>query len=851
MVAYASRRLSQAEVNYCVTRRELLAIVHFVKYFRHYLLGRTFVVRTDHVALRWLKRIPQPIGQQARWLEILEEFSFTIVHRAGAKHGNADAMSRRPCDRRRCCPLGTGREQDNDSGRDGEVYAVGTQQVGDDAPTDELPTDELPSWTDCEIKGEQETDPDLGPVYAALVLGRTCPEWDEIAGMSGTSKALFQQWTRLHIVDGVMYRQFVSTDGSPDYDQILVPRGRRRDVFELIHGGSMGGHFGRKRTEAAVRARAYWPGWTSDVRLFLRQCAPCAMYHRGKPPRSVPLKPFQAGEVWETVSVDITGPHPRSVRGHLYIVTLVDHFSKWAEAFPVRNHTAQTVARILFDNVFSRMGMPRRILTDQGAEFESTLFAQLCSLMDIAKVRTTPYRPSTNAVVERFHKTLNSVLAKIIDEDQRNWCLMVPHVLAAYRSTRHESTGFSPNRIMYGRELCMPADLVMGCRAPPECSVTSHDDFVSLFEDRLFKSYDLVRNNLSRNACERKKRYDVGIKTCDLEVGVWVYYFYLRRRNGLSIKWQSLYTGPFLIVRVVDSHRFVIQKSSRSKTMVVHRDKLKRCHGHVPASWLPEVHSSTGDAGMPAAPVSTELHDAAWSRRTRPRCRKAPESIADNSNANRPSRIVRRPVRDNDYRCTRVTIGGECFVQNEEPGLKSAMAQRAVSSRVECPACQETFGRPQELRRHLHNNRRYMLHERFFSNPDETLRLHQRFNISWRAIEKEMTSNVSALQREVAITDHAAVARTFHGPDGRRRLECAVHETLTSPAVKSLNGIMNAMQRAGLGLRRVRGGGRRHRRCSCRAVSVMYGGREVRRVVQSRTSVRERPAPAPVADRIR
>jgi len=192
VVAYASRRLSHAEVNYCVTRRELLAIVHFVKYFRHYLLGRTFVVRTDHAALRWLKRIPQPIGQQARWLEILEEFSFTIVHRAGAKHGNADAMSRRPCDRRRCCPLSTGMEQDNDNGRDGEVYAVETQQVGDDAPTDELPTDELPSWTDCEIKGEQETDLDLGPVYAALVLGGTCPEWDEIAGMSGTSKALFQ-----------------------------------------------------------------------------------------------------------------------------------------------------------------------------------------------------------------------------------------------------------------------------------------------------------------------------------------------------------------------------------------------------------------------------------------------------------------------------------------------------------------------------------------------------------------------------------------------------------------------------------------------------------------------------------
>jgi hypothetical protein len=318
------------------------------------------------------------------------------------------------------------------------VNAVLTQDASDSALADEAqPPESLPPWTDCEIKEEQEMDRDIGPVYAALMAGRECPVWDEIADLSGVSKALFQQWSRLRIRDGVLYRQFVSLDGSPDNEQIVVPRKKRRDVFELIHAGNMGGHFGRKRTEAAVRARAYWPGWTSDVRSFLKQCAPCAKYHRGKVPHSAPLKPFQAGEVWETVSVDVTGPHPRSARGHQYLVTLVDHFSKWGEAIPTRNNTAETVARVLFDNVFCRMGMPRRILTDQGAEFESVLFGQLCNLMGIAKVRTTPYRPSTNAVVERFHKTLNSALAKIIDTDQRNWCSMVPRVLTAYRSTQH------------------------------------------------------------------------------------------------------------------------------------------------------------------------------------------------------------------------------------------------------------------------------------------------------------------------------------------------------------------------------------------------------------------------------
>src|SRR3989441_3429241 len=97
VVCYASRLLNRTERNYCVTRRELLAVVFFIKQFRNYLLGRRFLVRTDHSALRWLRNLSEPIGQQARWLETLEEFEFDIEHRPGKRHGNADALSRRPC----------------------------------------------------------------------------------------------------------------------------------------------------------------------------------------------------------------------------------------------------------------------------------------------------------------------------------------------------------------------------------------------------------------------------------------------------------------------------------------------------------------------------------------------------------------------------------------------------------------------------------------------------------------------------------------------------------------------------------------------------------------------------------
>ena len=103
VIAYARQKLSKCEMNYCVTRRELLAIVYFLKYFRHYLLGRRFVVRTDHAALQWLRRAPEVFGQQARWMGEMEQYDFQIVHRPGLRHGNADAMSRIPCRTPDCC----------------------------------------------------------------------------------------------------------------------------------------------------------------------------------------------------------------------------------------------------------------------------------------------------------------------------------------------------------------------------------------------------------------------------------------------------------------------------------------------------------------------------------------------------------------------------------------------------------------------------------------------------------------------------------------------------------------------------------------------------------------------------
>jgi hypothetical protein len=102
VIAYASRLLDKRERNYCITRKELLAVVHYLKVFKQYLLGRHFRVRTDHVPLSWHRKTPDPIGQQGRWLEILEEYDFYVEHRAAERHLNADALTRQKCQKKEC-----------------------------------------------------------------------------------------------------------------------------------------------------------------------------------------------------------------------------------------------------------------------------------------------------------------------------------------------------------------------------------------------------------------------------------------------------------------------------------------------------------------------------------------------------------------------------------------------------------------------------------------------------------------------------------------------------------------------------------------------------------------------------
>jgi len=243
---------------------------------------------------------------------------------------------------------------------------------------------------------------------------------------------------------------------------------------------------------------------------------------------------------FEAVAVDITGRHPKSARGNEHIVTATCLFSRWAEAFPVRNHTAPTVARVLVEKLFTLLGVPKRILTDVGAEFQGQLFTEMCKRFKIDQVRTTAYEPRTNGQVERCHRTLNSTVDKSVQQNQCDWDDRLPYVMAAPRASRHESTKFTPNMMVFGQENRAPADLVLNSVQGGSEQYDSPDDYVSELQSKLREAHDLARGHLRLAAERRKETYDIKVKRTTFSVGQWVWYLIPRKFVGRYPKWTKI-----------------------------------------------------------------------------------------------------------------------------------------------------------------------------------------------------------------------------------------------------------------------------------------------------------------------
>jgi len=161
---------------------------------------------------------------------------------------------------------------------------------------------------------------------------------NELARHDPATKSLHAQWERFKVTKGVLYRKYWSNNQEGESWQLVAPVAYRKEVMRTAHASVTGGHMGVKKTQVKVAKQVYWVGWYEDVRDFCRSCDVCAKYHRVTTQKQSELQNICVGAIWERVAIDITGPHHHSTKGNKFMITVLDHFTKYAFAFPLRSH---------------------------------------------------------------------------------------------------------------------------------------------------------------------------------------------------------------------------------------------------------------------------------------------------------------------------------------------------------------------------------------------------------------------------------------------------------------------------------------------------------------------------------
>lgn len=565
VIAYASRSLTKAERNYSVTRRELLAVVTFTGHFRQYLLGHRFILRTDHQSLTWLTNFKNPEGQLARWLENLVEFSFHIEHRSGHKHGNADSLSRYP--------------------HNNTAAAV---TVSDDSPLS------LFSYLPSDIRNLQLEDDVISHVLKAKEQNSK-PAKDSVTKFSIKTRKLFQLWDQLQVVDNILFRTFYSTDSNETWKQLVVPSAIQSEILEHVHAGSVGGHLGQTKMLQKLRDRFYWPGHYNDVVRWCATCSSCST--RKSPPikAKAPLQPILVGHPMQLVAVDLLGPLPRSQNGNCYVLVATDYFTKWCEAYALPNMEATTVAKSLVNGMFLRFSPPEALHSDQGRQFDGLLIKEICRILQIRKSRTSPYHPQGDGLVERFNRTLLSMLATSTKDNPLSWEEYLQPVCFAYNTSCHSSTGFTPFYLMYGREARLPVDLQFGVHSP-NTEDLSPINYSRQMQMSLYYAFQKVRETLGYVQQRQKTLYDRHIHGNPYAEGdtVWLYSTVVPNDNHRKL--YHPWTGPYKVLSKLSDITYKIAPThDLSKTSVVHFDRLKKCH-------LRTLHS------IPHSPISYSDH---------------------------------------------------------------------------------------------------------------------------------------------------------------------------------------------------------------------------------------------------
>jgi hypothetical protein len=512
-IAFLSKKMLDAETRYPVHEQELLAIIHALSTWRHYLHGARFkiIVKTDHKSLQYLKTQPMLSSRQSRWLDTLAMYHFDIEYIDGKTNVVADGLSRRADHQEK---------EDHQQQQLHQVAAVEPHQL--------LAVTQL----HAEIFDASKHDAE----YKRLLK----------------KKASELKKLHLSVIGGLLYHS---------KDRLYVPNdpSLRTRLLHECHDTPTSGHLGKDKTIDQVKRRFYWPRMDDEIHKYVTSCDSC---QRNKPSNQAKIGLLQPLPIpdrpWQQVSLDLITQLPRSKLGNDAIVVFVDKLTKMVHYVATTTTvTAPQLSQLFMREVCRLHGVPESILSDRDPRFTAHFWRALWSQLGTKLMMSTAYHPQTDGQTERANRTLEEMLRHYVNWRQTDWDQHLSALEMSYNNAKQASSGFSPYYLNYGREISLPLDLALGdahVNVAPSNNPEAADRIAQLKKD-----IEHAKESI-RQAQQRQSRYaDAHRRDVKFRIGDRVMLSTANLRmigKHRTPKLASKYIGPFTIKRVVNSNAY-------------------------------------------------------------------------------------------------------------------------------------------------------------------------------------------------------------------------------------------------------------------------------------------------------
>lgn len=515
VIAYASRALSRAEQNYSAFKLEYLALKWAItEKFSDYLVADRFTVLTDNNPLTHILTSAKLDATGQRWASALGQYCFDIHYRAGLRNADADALSRYPYHR-----LHDEDQIERIAIDDETVKAICSVMIP--AYIDILPMASMNIAEVLEDPSQSLAQKDLREIRRAQRSDNIIDRWRIAVIDKKMPKRVLvredlsmkKQFKNLTVKRGVLYRNHNDPVSGVTITQLVIPKCYRNEIMTSLH--NQVGHPGQDRTNKLIRERFYWPGMGTDIIQWVSSCDRCI--RRKSTIDRAPLVNVDTTYPLELVCMDFLSLEP--AKGNIgNVLVITDHYTKFAKAIPTKNQTARTTAEALFNEFIMHYGVPTRLHSDQGANFESEIIRELCNLTGMKKSHTTPYHPQGNAGPERFNRTLLNMLGTLENDQKKDWKRYVNSLVYYYNCTPHETTKFSPYELLFGRKPKLPIDVMFQSVATKDIS-KSTEEYLEDLQERMEQAHQIVQKHTEKAKARQKQYYDKKTKPVKITVG--------------------------------------------------------------------------------------------------------------------------------------------------------------------------------------------------------------------------------------------------------------------------------------------------------------------------------------------